>query len=192
MTMTRQTQEEASTQSLPAASRRAMLAGVGAVAIAVLGGCTTNDQNAPAGGASPGGTAGAGVDDGGAHDGGAHDGGADDNVGGGDTPTAGTSTGAAGASQRLASTADIPVGGGVVFGQRRVVVTQPQKGTFKAFSAACTHAGCLVTEVKNGTISCRCHGSEFKVADGSVATGPATSSLKSVKIAVDGTDIRLA
>jgi Rieske Fe-S protein len=187
MTMTRQTQEEASTQSLPAASRRAMLAGVGAVAIAVLGGCTTNDQNAPAGGASPGGTAGAGVDDGGAHDGGV-----DDNVGGGDTPTAGTSTGAAGASQRLASTADIPVGGGVVFGQRRVVVTQPQKGTFKAFSAACTHAGCLVTEVKNGTISCRCHGSEFKVADGSVATGPATSSLKSVKIAVDGTDIRLA
>jgi Rieske Fe-S protein len=188
MTMTRQTQEEASTQSLPAASRRAVLAGAGAAAIAVLGGCTTNDQNAPAGGTSAGiGTPGAVT-----NDGGADDGGLDDNGGAGATPTAGTSTGAAGAAQRLASTADIPVGGGVVFQQRRVVVTQPQKGTFKAFSAACTHAGCLVTEVKNGTISCHCHGSEFKVADGSVAAGPAPSPLQSVKIAVDGTDIRLA
>jgi Rieske Fe-S protein len=72
---------------------------------------------------------------------------------------------------------DIPVGGGKVFAGARVVVTQPSAGSFKAFTAVCTHAGCLVDSVSGGTINCPCHGSKYKIADGSVAQGPAPKAL---------------
>lgn len=84
----------------------------------------------------------------------------------------------------LGSTAEIPVGGGVVFAAARVVVTQPAKGVFKAFSAVCTHVGCLCNQVANGTIDCPCHGSKFKISNGAVVTGPASTPLPSRKITV--------
>jgi Rieske Fe-S protein len=84
----------------------------------------------------------------------------------------------------LTAVADVPVGGGVVLAGRDVVVTQPVSGTFKAFSATCTHQGCAVSEVANGTINCPCHGSSFAVADGSVTAGPATTPLPEKTVAV--------
>jgi Rieske Fe-S protein len=92
----------------------------------------------------------------------------------------------------LAKLSDIPVGGGKIFEDRKVVVTQPKAGTVKAFSTTCTHAGCDVTTVSRGTINCPCHGSRFKVADGSVAGGPAPRGLPAVPVTVDGDNIRLA
>jgi Rieske Fe-S protein len=92
----------------------------------------------------------------------------------------------------LAKTTDIPVGGGKVFKDQKVVVTQPTAGDFKAFSAVCTHQGCTVGSVSNGTINCPCHGSKFKVGDGSVAHGPASDPLPSQSITVTGTNITLA
>jgi len=91
----------------------------------------------------------------------------------------------------LAQLADIPVGGGRVFAAQKVVVTQPEPGVVKAFSAICTHQGCAVTEVAGGTINCPCHGSAFRIADGTVASGPATTPLPSAPITVDGATIRL-
>ena len=73
--------------------------------------------------------------------------------------------------------ADVPVGGGVVYGRQRVVVTQPTDQVFRAFSAVCPHAGCLVAEVQPTGIVCRCHGSLFSVTDGSVLAGPADAGL---------------
>ncbi|MFI5686459.1 Rieske (2Fe-2S) protein [Streptomyces sp. NPDC051636] len=93
--------------------------------------------------------------------------------------------------QRLAATGDIPVGGGKVLKDRKVVVTQPEKGEFKAFSAICTHQGCTVDRVADGTIDCPCHGSRFHIADGAVAHGPATRPLPAKDIKVDGKSIRL-
>ena len=93
--------------------------------------------------------------------------------------------------QALAKTADIPVGGGKIFEQAKVVVTQPKAGTFKCFSAICTHQSCLVTGVEGGTINCSCHGSKFKVEDGSVANGPAASPLAAQQITVSGDAIQL-
>lgn len=92
----------------------------------------------------------------------------------------------------LAKLSDIPVGGGKIFEDRKVVVTQPKAGTVKAFSTTCTHAGCDVTTVSRGTINCPCHGSRFEVADGSVAGGPAPRGLPAVPVTVDGDNIRLA
>ena len=92
----------------------------------------------------------------------------------------------------LAAVADVPVGGGVVLADRDVVVTQPVSGTFKAFSATCTHQGCAVSEVANGTINCPCHGSRFAVADGSVTAGPATTPLPEKTVAVQDNAVVLS
>jgi Rieske Fe-S protein len=86
---------------------------------------------------------------------------------------------------------DIPVGGGKVFMSQKVVVTQPAKGVFKAFSAVCTHVGCVCNVVSNGTINCPCHGSEFKISDGAVVTGPAPAPLPGRTIAVSDGKILL-
>jgi Rieske Fe-S protein len=51
-----------------------------------------------------------------------------------------------------------------------VVVTQPTAGNFEAFSATCTHPGCPVKTVANGTINCLCHGARYSITDGSVVT----------------------
>ncbi|MFH9014232.1 Rieske (2Fe-2S) protein [Streptomyces sp. NPDC017943] len=96
------------------------------------------------------------------------------------------------AGGRLAATGDIPVGGGRIFKDEKVVVTQPEKGQFKAFSAICTHRQCLVGSVSDGTIDCPCHGSRFRVSDGSVVNGPATQPLPAEQITVEGGSIRLA
>ncbi|MET9802918.1 Rieske (2Fe-2S) protein [Streptomyces sp. NPDC006368] len=100
-----------------------------------------------------------------------------------------TGSGAGGGGQVLAKTADIPEGGGKVFGE--VVVTQPKAGEFKAFSSKCTHAGCAVKDVADGVINCPCHGSTFDASDGSVKAGPATAPLAAASITVDGDSIKL-
>jgi Rieske Fe-S protein len=92
----------------------------------------------------------------------------------------------------LASTSDIPVGGGKVLADQKIVVTQPTAGTFRCFTAVCTHAGCIVGDVSEGTINCPCHGSRFKVADGTVADGPAKKALAAIAIKVTGDAISKA
>ncbi|RLP99298.1 Rieske (2Fe-2S) protein [Micromonospora sp. CV4] len=119
----------------------------------------------------------------------------------GDAPTSGgpavPSTGDAGGGDRqgaqsLATTADIPVGGGKVLAAEGVVITQPTAGQFKGFSPICTHQNCPVTNVDGGTINCTCHGSKFSIEDGSVKAGPATKPLPPKDIKVTGDQISLA
>ncbi|TCO19748.1 nitrite reductase/ring-hydroxylating ferredoxin subunit [Kribbella steppae] len=105
---------------------------------------------------------------------------------GGGTTTSAPAGGAQAPGAALATTSEIPVGGGKVFGDAKVVVTQPASGQFKGFSAVCTHQGCIVADVADGTINCACHGSKFKIADGSVANGPAGTPLPAANITVQG------
>jgi Rieske Fe-S protein len=99
--------------------------------------------------------------------------------------------GGSGGSASLASTSEIPVGGGKVFSAEKVVVTQAAAGEFKGFSAVYTHMQCLVDQVASGTIDCPCHGSQFSVKNGHVVTGPATSPLPAQSITVAGGQITL-
>lgn len=101
-------------------------------------------------------------------------------------------SGSAGGGPVLAKTTDIPEGGGTIFKDEGVVVTQPTAGEFKAFSSKCTHAGCTVSTVADGTINCPCHGSKFDVATGDVQAGPATTPLPATEITVEGDSISLA
>jgi Rieske Fe-S protein len=79
-----------------------------------------------------------------------------------------------------------------VFPDQLVVVTQPEAGTFHAFSAVCTHQGCTVADVSGGTINCRCHGSKFAMTDGAPKEGPAQRPLDPRQITVAGDDVILA
>lgn len=92
------------------------------------------------------------------------------------------------AGSELATTAEVPVGGGLILQEEKVVITQPTEGDFKAFTAVCTHQSCIVAEV-NETINCDCHGSKFSVEDGSVQGGPAPSALEEISISVEGDSI---
>ena len=99
------------------------------------------------------------------------------------TPPAAAASGGA-----IAKTADVPVGSGVIVDD--VVVTQPTAGVFKGFSSSCTHKGCAVNKVADGTIDCPCHGSKFNL-DGTVAKGPASKPLESKAVSVQGDSIVL-
>jgi Rieske Fe-S protein len=95
---------------------------------------------------------------------------------------------AAPAAKAIAKTTDVPVGSGVIVGD--IVVTQPTAGVFKGFSAKCTHKGCTLDKVADGTIDCPCHGSKFNL-DGTVAKGPANTPLGVENITVQGDTIVL-
>jgi len=148
-----------------AQSRRALLIGAGVTCAAALAGCTTYDAN-NGGLAGPAPTTGSAATSGSA--------------------ASGSAAPAAGA---LATTAEVPEGGGKIIDGKNIVITQPQAGSFKAFTAVCTHQGCIVNSVADGTIDCPCHGSKFSIKDGSVVNGPATSPLAPVAIKVEGTSI---
>src|SRR5262249_40258723 len=109
------------------------------------------------------------------------------------SPTAATGSGGSTGSggEVLGPDSDVPVGGGKVYEAKKVVVTQPTAGTYKAFSAVCTHEGCTVSDVDGGTINCPCHGSKFSITDGSVQAGPAPSPLPGKNVSVSGGNVSL-
>ena len=151
-------------------SRRAMLAGACATCFSALSGCARyGTSNGLAGPASYGGAPSSAA---------------------GPASAAGASSATGGsASDVLASTAEIPVGGGKILTDKKIVITQPQAGSFHAFTAICTHLGCIVNTVSGGTINCPCHGSKYSIVNGSVVNGPAPLPLAAVSIKVQGTSI---
>jgi nitrite reductase/ring-hydroxylating ferredoxin subunit len=138
-------------------------------------------------------------------------GGSNDASGSGTTPSASGSSSAPSASSSASSSApsssapsssapasggtvlgpvsDVPVGGGKVFTDAKVVVTQPTAGQYKGFSAVCTHQGNPIGSVEGGQIVCPFHNSHFSITDGSPVSGPAQTALPAVNVKVEGTNI---
>ncbi|GAA5149580.1 hypothetical protein GCM10023340_25110 [Nocardioides marinquilinus] len=92
----------------------------------------------------------------------------------------------------MVSTADVPVGSGVIIASDRVVVTQPTEGDVHVFTTTCTHSGCAVTQISADGIVCPCHGSVFDITTGDVLGGPAPSPLPTIDFEVDGDQVVLS
>ena len=106
-------------------------------------------------------------------------------------PAGGAASSAAGNGANAIKTAEIPVNGGRIFADQKVVVTQPTTGKFEAFDTTCPHQGCAVNKVANNVIMCPCHGSKFSAKDGSVTHGPATKGLTKKTVNVSGDSITI-
>ncbi|MEU1179138.1 Rieske (2Fe-2S) protein [Streptomyces sp. NPDC005820] len=167
----------ASINSASQPARRTVMAAAGAAGLSVaLTACGGSDDDSSSSSASTGGTTGSTGSTGASES----------------ASTGGTGGGDSAAGAALTTTADIPEGGGKIFDSQKVVVVQPAAGTYKAFSAVCTHQGCAVKSISDGVINCPCHNSNFSIEDGSVKSGPATQALPEVKITVSGDSITLA
>ncbi|MGI5244343.1 Rieske (2Fe-2S) protein [Dactylosporangium sp. CA-139066] len=156
------------------AARRTLLLGAGAMGIAVIAGCGSDDDAKPGAGGAPGGTTAPAAP--------ATTGGNpfDDSTGSG-----GSGGEAQVPSNALVATGEVPVGGGIIV-KDTVLVIQPAKGSFKAYDAACPHEGAIVDPPFDGNqiIQCPRHNSKFKVSDGSYVSGPAPRGLKNIRVEV--------
>ncbi|MEV6549910.1 Rieske (2Fe-2S) protein [Streptomyces sp. NPDC051597] len=84
----------------------------------------------------------------------------------------------------LGAPEEVPVGGAKLYREQRLMVSCPAKGEYKAFSAQCTHAGCVLDKIEDGHGNCPCHGSRFDVMTGRAVHGPATVPLPAVPVKV--------
>lgn len=151
--------------------RAAGLGGSGAVAAAALAACGSSSSSGSAGGSASSATESASSSAG--------------------SSAAGTSAAGGSAAKATVAASKVPEGGGVIL-DAKYVVTQPSSGSYKAFTAICTHQQCPVTKVEDGVIKCPCHGSEFSIDDGSVKHGPATKALSSYTATVSGSNVEVS
>jgi len=86
----------------------------------------------------------------------------------------------------------VPVRGGKTFsvGGKNILITQPKKGTFKAFVAVCTHQGGALTGATDNVIVCPIHGAKFDATTGA-GSPPAQLPLGKVSVSVSGGSVKV-
>ena len=88
---------------------------------------------------------------------------------------------------------EIPEGGSKVFelnGNAGVIV-KLRGGSLAAFSAVCTHLGCIVQwQKEQGQFLCPCHGGQFS-AEGTVVGGPPPKPLAKLPFIVNGENVTI-
>ena len=83
---------------------------------------------------------------------------------------------------------DLPVGQGKVVsaGDKPVIVVHTAQSGVKAYSAVCTHLGCIVGwQQSRGFIQCPCHDARFNPVTGAVISGPAPRPLPPVQVSIE-------
>lgn len=107
------------------------------------------------------------------------------------TPKPQPTTAAAVKGPVLASLNSIPAGSAVSIAipgtNDPAFVVHEADGSVKAFSAICTHEGCVISFSKSAKVfACPCHGAQYDIKTGAVLRGPARRALASYKVQVDG------
>jgi cytochrome b6-f complex iron-sulfur subunit len=92
---------------------------------------------------------------------------------------------------RVASLAELEAVGGMVVPaeDQPVVLTYSERANVKAFSAICTHLGCVVQWESAGYIQCPCHDGRFNAQTGAVISGPPPAPLSPRVVTIDDDDI---
>lgn len=98
---------------------------------------------------------------------------------------------------KIAAVSNVPVGTAFKFTDPATgtpaYLMQPAAGTFVAYSAICTHEGCIVNDnVANGRLDCPCHGAQFDAATGAHTRGPGRGDLAKLNVTASGDSIYLA
>jgi nitrite reductase/ring-hydroxylating ferredoxin subunit len=93
----------------------------------------------------------------------------------------------------VCKTSAIAVRSGKTFtvGGKKILITQPKKGTFKAFIAVCTHAGAALTGAANNEIQCASHGAKFDAESG-MAKAVASRALGKVSVSVSKGNVKVS
>jgi len=103
-------------------------------------------------------------------------------------PPSRASAGGSGRVQ-VGSTADFPPGQGKVVpvNDKPVIVVNATQGGLKAFSAICTHLGCIVEwDQSRQFILCPCHDGRFNALNGAIISGPQPAPLPELALTVEG------
>lgn len=92
----------------------------------------------------------------------------------------------------VCKTSAVPVKGGKTFsvGGKKILITQPKKGTFKAFLAVCTHQGGALNGATNNEIQCNLHGARFDATTG-MAKSVAPRALGKVSVSVSKGNVKV-
>ena len=96
---------------------------------------------------------------------------------------------------KVCSTKDVKVRGATIAqiktssGSLFVLITQPKAGVYRAFNAACTHQGQLVTGVEGSNLVCPAHGAAFSMDTGKANRGPAQMPLRKYTVTKTGTTL---
>ena len=96
----------------------------------------------------------------------------------------------AGGSSRVdvGSVNDFPVGQGKVVpvNDRPVIIVNLEQGGLRAYSAICTHLGCIVEwDDSRQFILCPCHDGRFNALNGAIISGPQPAPLPELELAVE-------
>jgi cytochrome b6-f complex iron-sulfur subunit len=94
--------------------------------------------------------------------------------------------------KQVASLAELEAAGGLIVPveDQPIVLTYTQQAGVKAFSAICTHLGCVVQwDSAGGYIQCPCHDGRFNAQTGAVISGPPPAPLPPRDVIVDGDDV---
>lgn len=95
----------------------------------------------------------------------------------------------------VCKTTDIKVGSARIFNLasgKSVVITQPKKGVFKAFSAYCTHEKIKLDGLSGTNLICSKHNAYFDTTSGARTNrSPARSDLPKYVVTVSGTSVKV-
>jgi thiosulfate dehydrogenase [quinone] large subunit len=177
--------EEDGLAASPTSTRRALLAELGAAAVAIAGiSVLVKGSYSPPrtlGAQSPSGSGAGRASRGGG-------GGAGGGAPGSQSAASGVPSGAV----RLGPGSRLPKGQAATYGDPADgspdILIRGSDGSLKAFSAVCTHAGCTVG-YEGGVIVCPCHGGEYSAETGEVLAGPPPSPLAPKKVLEAGGQI---